>query len=431
MSQQLDRIENSIPQPKDVKDYKLDPTRPIYQYHTPSNQELKGMSLGRDTTHKIEELVTKLKSLNIETSSGEINTLSRDEEYDNMVSKLGRRAPRPKTRNYYPRPSFVDVQFEERSNFIENNYSGESIVEWNIDGASEQQVLDTIQNMTMAATAFKLKGNTDKHTKEILVMGFTGQLKGWWDNLLSSEDKYQIDAAAKTESNEEICVTTLLYAITKFFVGEPLKLQQRAVDQLLNLYCPTMSDYRWYRDMFLSKLCLRSDGAADYWKERFISGLPGLFAEKVKINIKQNFNGMIPYQSLTIGELSNYVIETGIQICTDYKLQNKIKNEKASNRREMGSFCEQYGATPLRALSNPKNKNPARKGRNNFRYHKKQFYKDKPEFYKNLTRKIMVRNLTENIIINLNPRIKMLNAISVVVLAIMLINVRFKKRLIN
>ncbi|KAI5443484.1 hypothetical protein KIW84_012210 [Lathyrus oleraceus] len=84
MSQQLDRIENSIPQPKDVKDYKLDPTRPIYQYHTPSNQELKGMSLGRDTTHKIEELVTKLKSLNIETSSGEINTLSRDEEYDNM-----------------------------------------------------------------------------------------------------------------------------------------------------------------------------------------------------------------------------------------------------------------------------------------------------------------------------------------------------------
>lgn len=80
--------------------------------------------------------------------------------------------------------------------------------------------------------------------------------------------------------------------------------------------------------MFLSKLCLRSDGAADYWKESFISGLPILFAEKVKTNIKQNFNGIIPYRSLTVGKLSNYVIETGIQICTDYKLQNKIKNEK-------------------------------------------------------------------------------------------------------
>ncbi|CAK8537723.1 unnamed protein product [Lathyrus sativus] len=192
----------------------------------------------------------------------------------------------------------------------------------------------------MAATTFKLNGNTDKHTKDILVMRFTGQIKGWWDNLLSPEDKTQIYLAFKTKSNESTCVETLLYAITKFFVGEPLKLHQRATYQLLTLYCPTMSDCRWYRDMFLSKLYLRSDGVADYLKERFISGLPRLFAEKVKTNIKQNFNEIIHYQSFTVGELSNYVIETGIQICTTYKLQNKFKNEKMSNRREMGSFCE-------------------------------------------------------------------------------------------
>lgn len=102
------------------------------------------MSLGHDTDHKIEELVTKLKTLKIETSSEEIKTLSQDEEYDNMVSKLGGRAPKSKTRNYYPRPSFFDIQFEEKSNFIENNHSEESIVEWNIDGASKQQLLYTI-----------------------------------------------------------------------------------------------------------------------------------------------------------------------------------------------------------------------------------------------------------------------------------------------
>ena len=94
------------------------------------------------------------------------------------------------------------------------------------------------------------------------------------------------------------------------------------------MYYSIMSNYRWYRDMFLSKLCLRSDGAADYWKESFISGLPILFAEKVKTNIKQNFNEIIPYQSLNVGELSNYVTETGIQICIDYKLQNKIKKNE-------------------------------------------------------------------------------------------------------
>lgn len=172
----------------------------------------------------------------------------------------------------------------------------------------------------MAATAFKIKKNDDKKTKELLVMGFTGQLKGWWDNIVSLEDKHKIDNAIKIETQESICVTTLLYCITKFFVGEPLKFQQRAGDQLQNLYCPKMSDYRWYRDMFLSKLCLREDGAAVYWKERFISGLPKLFAEKVKTNIRQSFNGEIPYNELTIGELSNYIIETGIQICTDYKI---------------------------------------------------------------------------------------------------------------
>jgi hypothetical protein len=243
--------------------------------------------------------------------------------------------------------------------------------------------------MTMAATAFKIKKNSDRKTKDMLVMGFTGQLKGWWDNILSEEDKIKIDSAIKTETNEEICVTTLLYAITKFFIGEPLKLQQRASDQLLNLYCPTMSDYRWYKDMFLSKLCLRPDGAAIYWKERFISGLPRLFAEKVKSNIRQNYNGEIPFNSLTMGEISNYIVETGLQICTDYKLQNKIKNEKANNRKEMGSFCEQYGATPIRAPSNPKSKKKSfSNNKKKFsKHYKKDNYQENKKFYKNPKRK--------------------------------------------
>lgn len=112
-------------------------TWPTYQYHAPSNQELKEMNLGCDTNNKIDELVTKLKTLNIRKISGKINTLSREEEYDNMTSKLGGKTPRPKTWNYYPRSSFANVQFEERSSLIENSYSGEFIIEWNIDGVFE------------------------------------------------------------------------------------------------------------------------------------------------------------------------------------------------------------------------------------------------------------------------------------------------------
>ncbi|RDX67600.1 hypothetical protein CR513_53507, partial [Mucuna pruriens] len=39
----------------------------------------------------------------------------------------------PKLRNYYPRPSPVDVQFEERGELVQNSFSGSEIVEWNID----------------------------------------------------------------------------------------------------------------------------------------------------------------------------------------------------------------------------------------------------------------------------------------------------------
>jgi hypothetical protein len=155
-----------------------------------------------------------------------------------------------------------------------------------------------------------------------------------------------------------------------------------------------MSDYRWYKDMFLSKLCLRPDGAAIYWKERFISGLPRLFAEKVKSNIRQNYNGEIPFNSLTMGEISNYIVETGLQICTNYKLQNKIKNEKANNKREMGSFCEQYGATPIRAPSNPKSKKKSlsKNKKNLSKYYKKnnyqkENYQENRKFYKNPRKK--------------------------------------------
>lgn len=97
IAQQLDIIENFIPQPTDFKTFKIDPTWPIHHYHTLSTQELKGMGLGHDANHKIEELVEKLRTLSMRNSSGEINTLSQEEEFDNMVSKLGGRALRPKT----------------------------------------------------------------------------------------------------------------------------------------------------------------------------------------------------------------------------------------------------------------------------------------------------------------------------------------------
>lgn len=45
---------------------------------------------------------------------------------------------------------------------------------------------------------------------------------------------------------------------------------------------PQTSYYRWYQDVFMSRVMLRDDSHIPYWKEKFIDGLPYLFGHKVK-----------------------------------------------------------------------------------------------------------------------------------------------------
>ena len=46
-----------------------------------------------------------------------------------------------KTRNYYPRPTFPDMQFEERNQYTQASYTSGTIYEWNIDGMTEYNIL--------------------------------------------------------------------------------------------------------------------------------------------------------------------------------------------------------------------------------------------------------------------------------------------------
>jgi len=40
-----------------------------------------------------------------------------------------------------------------------------------------------------------------------------------------------------------------------------------------------LTDYRWYKDVFLTNVLKREHGLQQFWKERFIVGLPKLFGE--------------------------------------------------------------------------------------------------------------------------------------------------------
>ena len=112
------------------------------------------------------------------------------EEKDPKINRIDHKfKQQTRTRNYYPRPTPPDLQYEERSQIVQSKYDGDDIYEWNIDGVSDHQVLNILQEMIMASTTYKSRGNSDQVICTHLIVGFTSQLKGWWDNALTKEEK--------------------------------------------------------------------------------------------------------------------------------------------------------------------------------------------------------------------------------------------------
>ena len=59
------------------------------------------------------------------------------------------------------------------------SYDGSSFYKWNIDGMSEHQIINLLHEMMMVANAYRIKTNNyDFHVVGVLVIGFTGLLKG-------------------------------------------------------------------------------------------------------------------------------------------------------------------------------------------------------------------------------------------------------------
>ncbi|RVW73467.1 hypothetical protein CK203_057925 [Vitis vinifera] len=263
-----------------------------------------------------------------------------------------------KTRNYYPRPTFPDMQFEERNQYTQASYTSGTIYEWNIDGMTEYNILTKLQEMTMVSTAYKLNNRLPDHAvAQTIVAGFTGQLKGWWDNYLTFDDKNSILKAYRiNESNEvvkdedgqdiEDAVATLIYSISKHFIGDPAKIKDKTADLLTNLKCPKLHDFRWYKEVFLTKVMLR-------------------------IKIREQYNGQIPYDKLTYGEIISIVTGEGIKLCNDFKLKQQMKNEQKIYKNEFGSFCSQFGFSQKETMP-PSKQKPSRKPSKDKFYHSKR-----------------------------------------------------------
>ena len=209
---------------------------------------------------------------------------------------------------------------------IKSKYDVDDIYEWKIEGVSEYQILNILQEMIMASTAYNAKGNTDHLISRHLIVGFIGQLKGWWDNVLTKEEKKVVQTSLDERGNQN-SMHTLIYAIAKHFLREPMVFQERGLEILQNLRCRKLEDFRCYKDVYLSKLYTMIDANQPFWKERFLHGLPKTLAKRVQMRIKKKYNWIIPYDFLTYGESINFINKEALHLCSLIKVNATIKKD--------------------------------------------------------------------------------------------------------
>lgn len=67
----------------------------------------------------------------------------------------------------------LDMGFEQRHKYIRNTeFSGDSIYIPNIDGMPENLILEVLQEMLMAASAYESNGMSSPEAERILINGF-------------------------------------------------------------------------------------------------------------------------------------------------------------------------------------------------------------------------------------------------------------------
>ncbi|KAH9781470.1 hypothetical protein KPL71_008488 [Citrus sinensis] len=254
-----------------------------------------------------------------------------------------------------------DLAIDNRPSALnQSRFNASSVYEWNIDGMSEYNILGLLQQMTMAGNAYKTQsGTSDKAIAEILIAGFTGQLKGGWDHLLTKQQQSNILNSVQIDENgapilDEIqnpiqdAVATLILTISLHFIGDPSHIRDKNAELLHNLRCRKLSDFQSYKTTFFTRLFLRGDANHTTWKEKFLAGLPTLLGEKVRNSIKTLYDNRSPYDELTYGELVSFVNKEGLKICQDLKLQKRLKWELKKSKEELCSFCKQFNYDPFK-----------------------------------------------------------------------------------
>ena len=84
---------------------------------------------------------------------------------------------------WYSRPTPLDMQFEKRVFQTQFSVSANKLYEWNVDGLSEQEIINKMSHMSMVGITYQNNHDLDQpEIVNLLVTGFSGTLHGWWDS---------------------------------------------------------------------------------------------------------------------------------------------------------------------------------------------------------------------------------------------------------
>ena len=136
------------------------------------------------------------------TDSDTISSVSTKRIFDDDLPEIkrfvGNSKPISFTKNWYSKPTPSDMQFEENSFQTQFSVSVDKLYEWNIDGLSEQEIINKMSHMSMVGIGYQ--NNHDLDQPEIVdlpVTGFSSTLRGWWDSYLTGESRDSIKHAVK------------------------------------------------------------------------------------------------------------------------------------------------------------------------------------------------------------------------------------------
>ena len=203
IGQQLDRIEEkivektvSVEKPISEKSISIKTEKPLIDL--PSQREKVMFKTSQSKTLEVvEKMLSDLKVKTEGTFRSTACTISRkgkeivsDENtdsdtifsvfakniFDDDLPEIKRFVGNPKpisfTKNWYSKPILLDMQFEERVFQTQFSISANKFYEWNIDGLSEQEIINKMSHMSIVGIAYQ--NNHDLDQPKIVNLLVTG-----------------------------------------------------------------------------------------------------------------------------------------------------------------------------------------------------------------------------------------------------------------